>query len=86
MHHVRRLLAVVIGCATWGLAAATGAFAKGVPDPHPIVTSAAAPMWEFLAMVALGVLLAVAIVGLGYSLSRPRRSESSHRSRPVMHA
>lgn len=86
MQHLRRLFAVVLSSATVCVAVATVAHAKPLPDPHPISASAETPLWQFLAFVALGVLLAVAIVGLGYSLSRPRRSESSRRSRPPMRA
>ena len=96
MNPARRLMTIVISCATWTVAAATVAVAKGTPDFHPVAanphempgfynsyqhvapsTSAAGlPLWQFLAFVALGVLMAVAIVGLGYSLSHSRRSES----------
>jgi hypothetical protein len=92
MLHVRRLVAISIGCATWCTAAATVADAKGVPDPHPVLTSSAGtPMWEFLAYVALGVLVPVAIVGLGHSLSHSQRldrqrSQPSQRSQPPMRA
>jgi hypothetical protein len=47
----------------------------------PVTRAAGTPLWQFLAYGALGVLLAVAIVGLGYSLSHSRRSEPSTRSR-----
>jgi len=101
MNPVRRLITIVISCATWIVAAATVAVAKGTPDLHPVIarspqtaplvgdqwwnaapvapsTSATGlPLWQFLALVALAVLMAVAIVGLGYSLSHSRRSESS---------
>jgi hypothetical protein len=87
MHHARRRVAIVISCATWFVAAGSVAHAKGVPDPHPILTSPPeTPLWQFLAFVALVVLLAVAIVGLGYSLSHSRRSEPSPRSHPPMRA
>jgi hypothetical protein len=43
----------------------------------PSTSAAGLPLWQFLAFVALGVLMAAAIVGLGYSLSHSRRSESS---------
>jgi hypothetical protein len=52
----------------------------------PSTSAAGLPLWQFLAFVALGVLLAVAIVGLGYSLSHSRRSHPSPRSRqPLPH-
>lgn len=43
----------------------------------PSTSAAGLPLWQFLAFVALAILMAVAIVGLGYSLSHSRRSESS---------
>jgi len=43
----------------------------------PSTSAAGLPLWQLLAFVALGVLMAAAIVGLGYSLSHSRRSESS---------
>jgi hypothetical protein len=49
----------------------------------PSTSAAGLPLWQILAFVAFGVLLAVAIVGLGYSLSHSRRSESSQ---PPLHA
>jgi len=66
------------------IAAASTAYAtvEAPTDPAaaPVAPSTGAarlPLWQLLAFVALGVLLAVAIVGLGYSLSHSRRSESS---------
>jgi len=106
MRHARRFVAILAGVAGECIAAATVAYAKGVPDPHPVfsvvapssggaplvgdqwwhdapaasITSAAGtPLWQFLAYGALGVLLAVAIIGLGSSLSHSRRSERSTR-------
>jgi hypothetical protein len=86
MRHTRRLIAILIGSATWCIASTTVAFAAMLHDPVPgtlVVTSPGSngtPLWQFLAFVVLGVLLAVAIVGLGYSLSHSRRSEPSPRS------
>ena len=93
MAHARRLIAILIGCATWCLASTTVAYASMLPDPvpvgPPVVTSPGSngtPLWRFLAFVALVVLTAVAIVGLGYSLSRSRRSQPSPRSQqPLPH-
>ena len=48
--------------------------------------SAATPFWEFVGLVALGVLMAIAIVGLGYALSHSRRPEASPGSHTAMHA
>ena len=103
MRQTRRLIAILIGCATWCVAAATAAFAM-VPDPQsgssvapspspaPLVgdqwwnaapsTSVAAgtPAWEIITFVALGVLMAIAIVGLGYSLRHSRRSMPAPRA------
>lgn len=45
-----------------------------------VADAAATPLWQVLAYGALGVLMTVAIVGLGYSLSHSRRSEPSARS------
>ena len=87
MRHTRRLIAILIGCAAWCIASTTVAYAVMLPDPAPAgipaVTSPGSsgrPLWQIFVFVALGVLLAVAIVGLGYSLSHSRRSESSPRS------
>jgi hypothetical protein len=87
MRHARRLIAILIGCATWCIAASSVAYAMVVDDPGPAgipagtsPASSGMPLWQFLAFVALGVLLAVAIVGLGYSLSRSRRSQTPLRS------
>lgn len=90
MLHARRFIAILTGVAAWCTAAATVAYAKPVPDPYyvishapaaPITSAAGTPIWQFLVYGALGVLLAVALVGLGYSLSRSRRSEPSARLR-----
>jgi Na+/H+ antiporter NhaD/arsenite permease-like protein len=89
MRHARRLFAVVIGCAAWFVAAATSAYAR--PDPGggvvipvnpPPASAAGTPMWEFVATAALGVLLAVAVMGLVFSLRHSRSSEPSRRSEP----
>ena len=104
MRHARRLIAILVGCATWCLAASSVAYAKVVAndpavvarDPHEMpgfynnyqhvapaassTSSAGTPFWQYLAYGALGVLLIVAIVGLGYSLSHSRKSEPSPRS------
>jgi hypothetical protein len=87
MTHARRLIAILIGCATWCIASTTVASATMLHDPvpagPPVVTSPGSSgtlLWQFLAFVVLGVLPAVAIVGLGYSLSHSRRSEPSLRS------
>jgi hypothetical protein len=93
MTHARRLIAILIGCATWCIASTTVAYASMLPDPLPGVPpgltspgSSETPLWRFLAFVALVVLAAVAIVGLGYSLSRSRRSQPSPRSQqPLPH-
>jgi hypothetical protein len=88
MRYVRRLIAILTGCATWCVAAATVAYAR--PDPGggviistPADTAATAttPLWQILAMVALGVLLVFAVAGLVYSLMH-RRSERSRTSEP----
>ena len=93
MHHVRRLIAVLIGSVASLVTAATVANAQTLPVPGgadaSVVAStanAATPFWEFVGLVALGVLMAVAIVGLGYALSHSRRPEASQQSQTAMHA
>jgi hypothetical protein len=88
MRHARRLFAVLIGCAAWFVAAATSAYAR--PDPgggvfpvsQPIASPAGTPLWEFVATAALGVLLALAVMGLIFSLRHSRTSEPSRQSGP----
>ena len=87
MRHARRAIAILSVFATGFIAAATAAYAAvQVPrdstvTPVALSTSAAGlPLWQLLAFVALGVLLAVAIVGLGHSLSRSRKSQTPLRS------
>lgn len=87
MRYVRRLIAILTGCATWCVAAATVAYARPDPGGGVVISTpadtatAGTPLWQVIAMVALGALLAVAIVGLGYSLMH-RRSERSRSSVP----
>jgi len=83
MLRTRRSIAVLVGCAMWCIAASSVAYAV-VVDPGTgsagTVTSAGSsgrPLWQVLGLVALGVLVAAAIVGLAYSLSHSRRSEAS---------
>ena len=90
MAHAPRLIAILIGCATWSIASTTVAYAVMLHDPAPAGTlfvtspeSSGTPLWQILAFVALGVLLAAAIVGLGYSLSHSRRSQPSARSQTL---
>ena len=84
MHHARRLIAILIGCASWCIAASSVAYARVIDDVGPAgipagtsPVSSGRPLWEILAFVALGIFLVVAIVGLGYSLSRSRRSHAA---------
>ena len=63
------------------MASTTVAYASMLHDPVPVRPpdltlpgSSGTPLWQFVALVALGVLLAVAIVGMGYSRSRSQRS------------
>ena len=93
MHHVRRLIAVLIGSVASLIAAASVANAQTLLDPSGATASGAAssasaatPFWEFIGLVAVGVLMAVLIVGLGYALSHSRRPEASQRSQTAMHA
>ncbi|MEP7192620.1 MAG: hypothetical protein ABI903_07120 [Actinomycetota bacterium] len=88
MRHARRLFAVVIGCVAWFVAAANTAYAR--PDPgggvfqvsQSPVSPAGTPMWEFVATAALGVLLALAVMGLIFSLRHSRISQPSRQSGP----
>ena len=87
MRHTRRPIAILIGRATWCIAASLVAYAMVVDDPgpagSPVVTSpesSGKPLWQSLAFVALGVLLAVAIVRLGDMRSRSRKSQTPTRS------
>ena len=87
MRHTRRLFAILLSCATWCIAASSVAYAAKVPASGEVgsvvVTpsgSTATPLWEFLGLVALGVLITVAIVGLGITLSHPQRSQPSARA------
>jgi hypothetical protein len=80
-----------IATATVAYAAVAPTDSAVVPvDPHempgfynnyqhvaPSTSAAGLPLWQLLAFVALGVLMAVAIVGLGHSLSHSRRPQSS---------
>jgi len=79
MRHTRRLIAILVSCATWCIAASSVASALTTDDSGRVAAtssgSAGTPLWEFLAFVALGVLLAVAIVSLPITLNRSRRSE-----------
>jgi hypothetical protein len=90
MRHTRRLIAILVSCATWCIAASSVAYALTTDNSGRVAVtssgSAGTPLWEFLAFVALGVLLVVAIVGLGITLKRPRRSEPSPRSQPLPRA
>ena len=87
MRHVRRLIASLTGIAALCIATTTSAFAALRPDPLGVAGTPSPPphsgmsIWQFLAYGAVGVLLAVAIVGLGYSLSHSRRSARSTRLR-----
>jgi mannose/fructose/N-acetylgalactosamine-specific phosphotransferase system component IIC len=84
MRHARRAIAIFTVFATGFIAAATAAYAtvevprdsSGAPVA-PSTSAVGLPLWQLLAFAALGVLLAVAIVGLGYSRSHSRRSKSS---------
>lgn len=86
MRHARRAIAILTGFATGFIAAATVAYADphnlnpGVAPAAPSTSAAGRPLWQILAFVALGILVAVAIAGLGYSLSHARRSEPSSSS------
>lgn len=86
MRQVRRLVAVLIGCAAWSMAATSVAYAQ-LPDPGggPIddPTASNMPVWQFVVMAALGVLMAVAVVGLVLSLRNTGTPKPLHRSQPT---
>ena len=89
MRYVRRLVAILISGATWCIAAAAVAYARPDPGGGVIISTPAdtaavttTPLWQIIAMVALGLLLALAVVGLVYSLRSSRKSEQSRESGP----
>ncbi len=96
MPFARRVIAILIGCATWCIASTTVGYASMLHDPvpaaPPVLTSAGSsgtPLWQLLALVALGVLLGVVLLGvatvsLGYSRSRSRRSERPQKSQQLL--
>ena len=51
-----------------------------VMTPTSAGTAAGTPLWQVVAYWVLGILLAVAVVGLGYARSHARRTEPSTRS------
>ncbi|MEP7191935.1 MAG: hypothetical protein ABI903_03625 [Actinomycetota bacterium] len=94
MRYVRRLTLILSGCATWVIASAMVASAAVQPEPPLVgdqwwndapsastttVVAAATPLWQTIAIVALGTLLVIAVGGLFYSLEhqRSRRSQTS---------
>jgi len=90
MRHLHRLIATLIGCAAWCIAAATVAYARPDPGGGVIVyppgqtsaSSTGASFWEIVALVGLGALLAIAVGGLVYSLRHRRMAERSQESEP----
>ena len=94
MRHARRLITVLIGCATWCMVTTTVAYAAMLHDPAPkgsVVfpsngAAAGTTFWESAATVALGVLLVLAVMGLVFALRYSRRPEQSRRSDPVLRA
>ena len=80
MRHAGRAVAILTSSATGLIGSATAASAAVLHDPQlvgdqwrnaaPSTSAAGLSLWQFLAFVATAVLLAVAIVGLGYSLSQ----------------
>jgi hypothetical protein len=92
MRHLRRLLVILTGVAMSCVAATTVAYAQVATRPEPgggvVVyppsdTSAAdvgTPVWQFVAFTTLGALLAIAVVGLIYSLRHRRTSDTSEAS------
>lgn len=97
MRHPRRLIAVVIGGTVWTLLTTASAHASMLPDPATVDSAAIAhslsagsvsaigvPRWEYAALVLLGILLALAVVGLVASLIHTQRHPG--RSKPPLHA
>ena len=90
MRHLHRLIATMTVCAAWCVAAATVAYARPDPGGGVIVyppgqtsaSSTGASFWEIVALVGLGALLAIALVGLVYSLRHRRMAEPSRGSEP----
>lgn len=90
MRYLHRLIAALTGCAALCIAAATVAYARPEPGGGVIVyppsqtspSSAGTPLWETVAFVGLGALLAIAAVGLIYSLRHRRNAEPSRGSEP----
>jgi hypothetical protein len=81
MRYARRLVAIIIGCTAWTMAAATVAFAQLPADASggggdvTVPISEGTPMWELVAVAALGVLLTLAVLGLVFSRRSARHSE-----------
>jgi hypothetical protein len=94
MRHVRRLIAILIGCATWCMVATTVAYAAMLHDPISTDSVVVAPngaaagptFWASAATLALGVLLVVGVVGLVFALRHSRRTEHSPSSGPAVRA
>jgi hypothetical protein len=94
MRHARRLIAILIGCATWCIVSTTAAFAAMLHDPVPagsvVVPSngaaVGAPFWASAAPAVLGVLLVLAVTGLVSALRHSGRPEHSRRAEPGVRA
>lgn len=90
MRYLNRLIAALTGYAALCIAAATVAYAKTIPGGGVIVyppgqTSpggTGTSLWETVAFVGLGALLAIAAAGLVYSLRHRRNVEPSRESEP----
>ena len=94
MRYVYRLIATLTGCGALFIAAATVAYARideggGVgggaivyPPVKTIARITGTSYWELAAFVGLGALLALAIVGLAYSLRHRRMAQPSRQSGP----
>jgi hypothetical protein len=90
MRYALRAIAILTGFATGIIAAATVADARMVSGDPAVVpgnpSAAGLPLWQFLAFVALVVLLAVAIGVLGYSMRHSGSPGLSRRSQqPLTH-
>ena len=90
MRHARRCIAIIVGCATWCIAAATVAGASMLHDPVPVrpvvatLPVSGTSAWQLLATAALGALLVLAVARVVFSL---RHARSRHESlQPPLHA
>jgi hypothetical protein len=87
MRYLHRLIAIVIGFTTWCIVTSTVAYAllpdppdgtgAVIPPPSSGSIATETPLWKFVAVAAIAVLLAIAVVGLISSLRHARTSGPS---------